>query len=281
MERLETSRLLDDNRPSYQAAREAYNNVDPEMSRAIHDERALDHIEENTPSGGYLKAIVFGGLDGILTAFAIIAGAVGGGFNWEIVLILGLSNVFADALAMGAGEYLSSKAHRDYVLTEKRREQWEYKNYKEGEIKEMVLLFTQRGMSSADAELVVRKMAEYEDFFVDLMVTEELGLQLPDEDEIGLVKDGLVMFFSFAAFGLLPLLPFLLGPLNLLGDTDLAILAFACTGAALFLLGSIKSTFSTSTHWFTAGLETLVLGSTCAAVAYVVGALVGDFINTL
>ena len=56
---------------------------------------------------------------------------------------------------MGAGEYLSSKAHRDYVLTEKRREQWEYKNYKEGEIKEMVLLFTQRGMSSADAELVV------------------------------------------------------------------------------------------------------------------------------
>ncbi|CAE7649898.1 VIT2, partial [Symbiodinium microadriaticum] len=111
-----------------------------------------------------------------------------GGYNWETVLILGLSNVLADALAMGVGEYLSSKAHRDFVLTEKRREQWEYKNYKDGEIKEMTLLFTQRGMGAADAELVVKKMAEYEEFFVNLMVTEELGLQVPDEDEWGLLK---------------------------------------------------------------------------------------------
>lgn len=145
---------------------------------------------------------------------------------------------------MGAGEYLSSKAHKDFVLTEKRREQWEYKNYKEGEIKEMVLLFMQRGMSGGDAELVVKKMAEYEDFFVNLMVTEELGLQLPDEDEMGLLKDGLVMFLSFAIFGTIPLLPFLLGLLHMdISDQTIAILAFGSTAMALFLLGSIKSTF--------------------------------------
>jgi vacuolar iron transporter family protein len=147
-------------------------------------------------------------------------------------------------LTVGAGEYLSSKAHRDFVLTEKRREQWEYKNYKEGEIKEMVLLFSQRGMSTPDAEIVVKKMAEYEEFFVNLMVTEELGLQLPDEDDVGLLKDGLVMFLSFAFFGTIPLLPFLLGLLHMdISDQTIAMVAVGATALALFLLGSIKSTF--------------------------------------
>jgi VIT1/CCC1 family predicted Fe2+/Mn2+ transporter len=158
-------------------------------------------------------------------------------------LILGISNVFADAIAMGAGEYLSSKAHRDYVLTEKRREQWEYKNYKEGEVKEMIVLFNQRGMGLADAEIVVKKMAEYEDFFIDLMVTEELGLSLPDEDEASLLKDAFAMFISFLLFGTFPLLPFFLGPFDILNLDSLIMAAFLCTGVSLFSLGAFKSTF--------------------------------------
>jgi VIT1/CCC1 family predicted Fe2+/Mn2+ transporter len=82
--------------------------------------------------------MVFGGLDGILTSFAIVAGAAGGGLDWPVVLVLGFSNIFADALSMGVGEYLSSKAHNEYVLAEKRREEWELKNHREGEIREMV-----------------------------------------------------------------------------------------------------------------------------------------------
>ena len=48
--------------------------------------------------GGFLKPIIFGGLDGILTSFAIVAGAAGGGLSPEVVLVLGFSNIFADAL---------------------------------------------------------------------------------------------------------------------------------------------------------------------------------------
>jgi vacuolar iron transporter family protein len=182
-----------------------------------------------------------------------IIGAYGGGLSWEVILILGISNVFADAIAMGAGEYLSSKAHRDYVLTEKRREQWEYKNYKEGEVKEMVILFSQRGMGLADAELVVRKMAEYEDFFVDLMVTEELGLTLPGEDEASLLKDAFAMFISFLLFGTFPLLPFFLGPFDVMNLDNLIITAFVCTGVCLFCLGAFKSTFRRVSHMMCIG----------------------------
>lgn len=230
---------------SYESAREAYNNVDPNFSRQIHDSRTPENLVEecHQEGGGYLKSIVFGGLDGTLTIFAIVAGAYGGGLSWEVILILGISNVFADAIAMGAGEYLSSKAHRDYVLTEKRREQWEYKNYKDGEIKEMIVLFHQRGMGLADAESVVKKMAEYEDFFIDLMVTEELGLTLPDEDEASLLKDALAMFLSFLLFGSFPLVPFFLGPFDFMSMDNLILAAFVCTGISLFSLGAFKSTF--------------------------------------
>ena len=74
--------------------------------------------------GGFLKPIIFGGLDGTLTAFAIVAGAAGGNLSTGVVLILGFSNIFADALSMGVGEFLSSKAENEWILSERRREEW-------------------------------------------------------------------------------------------------------------------------------------------------------------
>lgn len=74
--------------------------------------------------GDYVKSMIFGGLDGILTSFAIVAGAAGGRLPVQVVLVLGFSNIFADAFSMGMGEFLSSKAHNEFVLKEKDRETW-------------------------------------------------------------------------------------------------------------------------------------------------------------
>ena len=163
--------------------------------------------------------------------------------SWSSILIIGCSNIIANALSMGIGEYLSSKAHRDFVQTEKRREQWEFKNYKEGEIKEMINIFEERGMGRADAELVVRKMADYDTFFINMMVTEELGLQIPDDDEALLLKDSFIMFVSFAGFGLIPLLVYFFAPLHLLEEEFLFLLSATLSACILFILGSTKSLF--------------------------------------
>ena len=45
--------------------------------------------------------IVYGGLDGIITTFSIVAGANGGGLSVLTIIIIGFSNVFADAMSMG------------------------------------------------------------------------------------------------------------------------------------------------------------------------------------
>jgi len=78
--------------------------------------------EWHQSEGAFLKSVIFGGLDGILTSFAIVAGAAGGALPTQTVLILGFSNIFADALSMGVGEFLSSNAHNEWVLSERNRE---------------------------------------------------------------------------------------------------------------------------------------------------------------
>lgn len=146
--------------------------------------RVIQSDEHHKSEGGLLKPMIFGGLDGILTSFAIVAGAAGGNLSAGVVLILGFSNIFADALAMGVGEFLSSKAENEWILSERRREEWELENFPEGEIKEMVELYMMKGMNREDAETVITTMAKYKDFFVNVMMTQELQLQVPEDDHV-------------------------------------------------------------------------------------------------
>lgn len=193
-----------------------------------------------------LKPIIFGGLDGILTAFAIVAGAAGGSLSPNTVLILGFSNIFADALSMGVGEFLSSKAENEWILSERAREKWEMENYPEGEMKEMEDIYVQRGMGREDAKLVVQTMSKYKEFFVDVMMAEELELKVPEEDHVQeSLKEGIVMFCSFATFGAFPLLGYVIIPSWFPNLPSEALFTNACvvTGIVLFLMGCVKSNF--------------------------------------
>ena len=63
----------------------------------------------------YAKSIVYGGMDGIVTTFAVVAGAVGGNLGVESILILGFSNLLADGFSMAAGDYLSSTTEESNI----------------------------------------------------------------------------------------------------------------------------------------------------------------------
>jgi len=269
----ETTPLVKDN------IRSAFDQQNAEASRKYHDMRngADESSEEgHQHEGGYLKPIIFGGLDGILTSFAIVAGSAGGKLPPQVVLILGFSNIFADALSMGVGEFLSSKATNEWILSERKREEWELENYPQGEIREMVEIYENKGMSHEDAVQVITTMAKYKDFFVDLMMVQELELQVPEEDHVKeSFREGVVMFCSFAGFGAMPLLGYVIIPGTFpdLDEQFLFISACVVTGIVLFFMGSVKSFFS-SQNWFQAGVETLLLGGACATVAYTIGQLV-------
>ena len=152
-------------------AQAAYSALDVEASARAHASRVDGgHDEAHSKVGGQLKTIVFGGLDGILTSFAIVSSCAGSGLTSRVVLLLGACNILADAMAMGVGEYLSTKSSDEYARRERAREDWELRNHPEGEVEEMVEIYVQRGMSREDAQVVISTMAKYHDFFVDVMM---------------------------------------------------------------------------------------------------------------
>lgn len=279
----ELTNLIAKNDGTTQDARTAFTIGDGEASRTVHKAKIHASASEvgHQTGGAKLKPIIFGGLDGILTSFAIVAGAAGGRLPPTVVLILGFSNIFADALSMGVGEFLSSKADSEWILSEREREEWEMDNYPEGEIEEMVEIFVNKGMSHADASDVIQTMAKYKDFFVDIMMTQELNLQVPEPDHVReSLREGFVMFCSFAFFGAMPLLGYVLIPslFPSLGEEVLFTSACIITGMVLFFMGSVKSFFSKQ-HWMVAGTETLLLGGACATVAYTIGQVVEHIVG--
>ena len=69
-----------------------------------------DAEEAHAGAGGkYVKSLVFGGLDGIITTFAVVAASKGGSLSTEIVLLMGFANLFADGLSMGFGDFCPVK----------------------------------------------------------------------------------------------------------------------------------------------------------------------------
>lgn len=57
----------------------------------------------------YGADIIYGGIDGIITTFSIVAGSAGGDLARNVVLILGISNVLSDGYSMGISRYISAQ----------------------------------------------------------------------------------------------------------------------------------------------------------------------------
>jgi len=233
--------------------------------------------ESHKKGGDHMKTIIFGGLDGIITTFAVVAGAGGGGLSVSTVLIMGFSSLVADALSMGVGDALSSKAESEVIVRERARERWEYDNFPEGEIKEMVDIYEGRGMSKEDATAVIQTIAKYPELFIDAMMRDELGMDEPGTT-LEHVKSGAICFTSFLINGSVPLLGFVAFlPLEL-DDQTLFFISIGLTAVTLFTLGAVKSRFTTRS-WWVSGLEILVMGALTASVAYLIGWIVELIVN--
>ncbi|EGD79411.1 vacuolar iron family transporter [Salpingoeca rosetta] len=258
-------------RERWRMARRAYRKHDPELSRLAHE---LDTNPElhKADEGQYIKAAVFGGLDGIITTFATVASVTGANLSIGVVIIMGFANLIGDGLSMGVGEYLSAQSELQYAVSERNREEWEFDNNPSGEVREMLELYRKRGFSTQDAMQAISVMVQHPDFFIDHMMVEELGLMPPDTS-VSPARKGLVMFTAFVVFGLIPLLSYLvLSSISFGGHKNSVLFGIACalTALALFTLGAVKSRYI-GQRWYVSGLTMLANGSVAATAAFLVG----------
>jgi len=132
----------------------------------------------------------------------------------------------------------------------------------------MYEIYRKKGMEKEDAKQICDILERNKETWVEIMMVEELGL-LPIEENP--MKNGFVTFCSFALFGFVPIIPFVVSYIAHSGGTTvLFIVSTVMTGVFLIILGVLKSMFSYA-KWYASGFETLLIGSISAVVSYLVG----------
>lgn len=216
-------------------------------------------------SGGWLRAAVFGAMDGLVTTIALVAGVGGGGADRQVIVLTGVAGLVAGAFSMALGEFASVGTQNDAVAHEVRVERDEITLHPDAEQAELAERYRDMGLTEATAAAVAREMHADPDLAVRVHITQELGVDPTDQPSPWTAAGS--SFLAFAIGGLVPLASYLLG------SSSLA-LSLAIGGAGLFVAGALTSRFTTRSWWL-AGLRQLGFGAIAAAATYVVGTAIG------
>lgn len=242
-----------------------------EVARA-HEDGTEAELMHGTGHGEFVGDFVFGGIDGVITTFAIVAGVAGAHLSAGVVLIAGIASLLADGFAMGVGNFLSIRSEQEHYDQERLREEWEVDNIPLHEKKEIEDIYRAQGFSGSTLDGIVENITADKDRWIDTMMTEELHLSRENRSAF---SAGFVTFISFLLIGSVPLFSYVLA-LFFPGLLDMTFgISIIFTGCALFTIGALKS-LVTGQPMFRSGMEILVVGSVVALVAYAVGFFLKD-----
>ncbi|MCR9139677.1 MAG: VIT1/CCC1 transporter family protein [Alphaproteobacteria bacterium] len=213
----------------------------------------------------YLRDCVYGGIDGAVTTFAIVAGVEGAGFSHTVIIALGIANVLADGFSMAAGNYSATKTDLDNLKRLREIERKHIREIPEGEREEIRQILRLKGLRGDVREQAMEAITADETVWIDMMVAEEYGIATTIPKPL---PAAFATFLSFLLCGSVPLLPFVL---RMADPFTTAIIA---TGVTFFAIGAMKSRWSLSS-WWRSGSETLLIGAVAAAIAFVAGYWIG------
>jgi VIT1/CCC1 family predicted Fe2+/Mn2+ transporter len=231
---------------------------------AEYAEHAGDHDHADV-SGGWLRAAVFGAMDGLVTNIALIAGVGGGGADRHVIILTGMAGMVAGAFSMALGEFASVDTQADAVAKEVAVERAEIRRHPRAEQAELADMYEQMGLTRPTAEAMAREVHANPDLAVKVHAAQELGVDIDEQPSPWTAA--ISSFLCFAVGGVIPLIPFLLGSSSLL-------VGLLVGAVGLFVLGALTSRFTTRT-WFFSGLRQLAFGAIAAGATFLVGSLIG------
>ena len=246
------------------------------VTREATFQQHLETEHRQSPFANYFKEVIYGGIDGIITTFAVVAGFSGAAFSNEtttqlsflVVLLFGLANLFADGVSMGLGNFLSVKSEQDLYREARKKESHEVVANTHMEFQETITILMQKGCSQEDAQAMAELYRKNKTYWVDFMMNHEL--EMPDPRGANPFFTGLATFASFLTFGAIPLLPFML---QVSADSR-TVFYYSVLGTfvALVILGTLKWKVVGS-HLYKALAEVVLIGSVAACVAFIVGSM--------
>ncbi|MEP0711370.1 VIT1/CCC1 transporter family protein [Algoriphagus sp.] len=220
----------------------------------------------------YLGEFVYGGIDGAVTTFAVVAGGFGANLDSGIIIILGFANLLADGFSMSVGAYLSAKSDKENFKKHEAIEYWEIENLPDIEREEIRDIYKAKGFKGELLEKVVDQITSNKELWVAEMMKDELNLM---EETKSPFKIGFATFISFLIVGFIPLLVYLWTffyptPINIFLWTSVL------TGLAFVVVGALKSLVN-QTSLLKSIAETVALGALAAVVAFYVGDILEQF----
>lgn len=217
--------------------------------------------------GGALRAAVFGMNDGLVSNLALVLGVAAAGAERRDLLVAGLAGLFAGALSMAVGEYVSMATQRDLLRRQIVLESRELAEAPEEEEAELVQIFRGKGLTPEQAAESARQIMRSPDSALDTLVREELGL---DPADLGSpIRAALSSFFTFAAGASVPLVP-----LVFLSGSTAALVAAGLGGLVLGSVGALLG-FLSGVNPARAAVRMVLLAALAAGVTVGVGRLVG------
>lgn len=233
--------------------------------------RLQEALMHRHAAGKFIGDFIYGANDGIITTFAVVAGASGASLSPTVIIILGFANLLADGISMGASNYLGGKSERDYARFQREKEDWEIDHLRELEVEEIREIFERKGFKGKDLDRAVEVIISDRSVWLDTMMRDELDI-VEDETDDPKVH-GLATFGAFVFAGLFPLIPYVL-PIG--GNAFLISIIFGA--GTLFAVGALRS-IVTAVGWFRGGIEMLLIGSSAASVAYFAGSFIEGLVR--
>lgn len=219
------------------------------------------HAERHFTGGQVVRDLVIGMADGLTVPFALAAGLSGAVDATWIIVVAGLAEVAAGAVAMGLGGYLAARSEAEHYQSERRREEHEVREKPDAEAAEVVEVLASYGVTEADARPLVDALRRHPAGWVDFMMRFELGLERPDPGRA--LQSAVTIGGAYVAGGLVPLAPYML-----MGQPGEALaVSVMVTVAALLLFGYVKGRF-TGAPPVRSALQTALIGGLAATAAF-------------
>lgn len=210
-----------------------------------------------------LRELILGGQDGLVNVLGIILGISVAGGSPHIIITASLAAAFAEAVSMGAVNYTSTQAEKEYYESELKKEYEEIEEKPTEEKKEIYDMFFKKGLRGKVLKKVVDTLVKDKDVWTKMMMEEELGLQVIDTKTL-LGSSVLVALFTVVG-SLVPLLPFFF-----FSHKEALMFSLAVSGLVLFGVGAYKAKTYVGS-WWKSGLQMLLIGTGAAIVGFLIG----------
>jgi len=223
----------------------------------------------------YLGEFVYGGIDGAVTTFAVVCGAVGAGLDNTVIIILGFANLLADGFAMSVGAYLSSKSVQENFSKHKAIEHAKIESNPKLALQQVQHIYMTKGFKGELLKQTVDAITADKDHWVDVMMKDKLNMI---EETKSPFMMGFVTYISFILIGLIPLLIYVWNHISMFTG-NLFLWTSILTSVGFVVIGFLKS-YVTETSKIKGILETLILGILAATVSYFVGDVLEGIISS-